>query len=275
MAMLTDGLATVTQLTTTHAAKSAEAASAQARFGLSEALSSLLRVGVEAKLAGDSSAGHETARTQEKVHTPASLLHRLSDELRASGRLEPLALTSVSSGSLVEFESLLHRNPVLQGFAQLLEAMKTAILFTDEEPVRKGQHKARSEPPAKRLVEQIEQFIAKLRSGGTVDLVTAPTQEGVRAVLTLEEQYLNDPSMADLAEGQFKVLGKVIRVIRDPGEYLSLLRKTPFGSMTREKTTELLANFESVGAEGTFAIPKMEWAVEAPVVHVLPLAIYA
>jgi len=113
-----------------------------------------------------------------------------------------------------------------------------------------------------------------LRTGETIDLTTGPLQSGHRAVVTVEEQYLNDPSMGDLVDGTFTVVGKVTRVLPDGEGAISLIRKTALG---RLPTSMLEQSFEGLNAMSSlegFSLPTIEWDIAAPVVQILPVAIY-
>jgi hypothetical protein len=80
--------------------------------------------------------------------------------------------------------------------------------------------------------------------------------------------------MANLVEGEFVVIGKVIRVV-DQDDSISLLRKTAMNVLPDESLSEMFAHFDALSAVQGYQIPKAEWRVHGPAVHILPVAIYA
>ena len=276
VAMLQDGIATVTQVSSRASQSEKREDAVSARFGLSEALTTLLRVDLSGSTKSDRQDGTERQSSEERVHTPASLLHRLRRELfergvasRFDGSVAPKA------GSIIEFDSSLRRNPAVAVMDLLLGLFDLHLAFNEPVPVpakHKGHMKGDDNA---RTRKQMEQFAATLRSGNTVDIVSDPLHNGFRAVITLEEQYLSDPTMADLVDGYFSVLGKVIRVVADANGSINLLRKTPLAAIDDTALTTAFGMFEQLGQMAPIAVPKIEWAIRGPVIHVLPVAVFA
>jgi len=121
---------------------------------------------------------------------------------------------------------------------------------------------------------QMESFISTLVASDTMDLTTAPLKSGYRCVITLEKQYLNDPSMSDLVDGTFRVIGKVTRVISDDEGAISLNRKSAMSRLPGPMMVQLMEVFEGPDLKG-FSLPQMEWEIPGPVMQVLPIAIFA
>ena len=93
-----------------------------------------------------------------------------------------------------------------------------------------------------------------------------------RAVVTLHQEYLNDPTMADLVDGRFTVVGKVVRVVKSADDGVRLLRKSALSVMSPEMLYPILS---SIGEIEGFDIPALEMEVSGPVVQVIPIAVYA
>ena len=62
--------------------------------------------------------------------------------------------------------------------------------------------------------------------GDTIDIIAEAIPGAYKAVVTLESEYLNDPTMADLVDGKFSVVGKVIRTVEAEKGTISLLRQS-------------------------------------------------
>src|SRR5262245_41265086 len=85
VAMLQGGIATVTRVS--EAERESERSSSELRggFGLSQALSSLLKVNLSGKVGAQGEAGTERTSSSDRVHTPASLLFILRNLLMEQG----------------------------------------------------------------------------------------------------------------------------------------------------------------------------------------------
>lgn len=81
--------------------------------------------------------------------------------------------------------------------------------------------------------------------------------------------------MSDLVDGTFSVLGKVVRSIPSSQEAVSLIRKTALSRLPQAKLEELMGLLQSLSGEQGFDLPQLEREIKGPVIHVLPIAIYA
>jgi hypothetical protein len=122
---------------------------------------------------------------------------------------------------------------------------------------------------------QIASFSEMLKAGDTVDIVSDELPCGHRAVITLDTEYLNDPTMADLVDGHFQVVGKVIRVINDSTGSVSLLRKGAVGAMNEQVLEGVFAQFGVALTAGNMNLPPIEWRISGPLIQVIPIAIFA
>lgn len=120
----------------------------------------------------------------------------------------------------------------------------------------------------------MESLSASLKAGGTQDLIADLHPSGSRALLTVEDQFLNDRSLSDLVDGTFRVVGKVSRSIEHNHDSISLLRKTALSRVPAEALTGLTQAIAKLQQEHGFAMPVMEVEVKGPVFQVLPVAIF-
>lgn len=276
VAMMQGGLATVTRINSVASDESRDASKLEGRFGLGGALATLFKVGFSGEGSSDTRSTSQTNTASERVHTPSSLFYELRRDIRKSNQLKELVGDSaVVSGDIVEFKALLRPNPVLQVVMRMAAVMDVMGVFQESPDHNKmSSKKGHPESANAKTGRQLSQFLEKLKTGGTVDIITEPIVMGARAVITLEEKYLNDPSMADLLDGEFSILGKVIRVIERDEDSISLLRKTAFNAMPDRTVDETLEKV-ALSAGTALAIPKLEWRISAPALHVLPVAIFA
>lgn len=277
VAMLRGGIATVTRVSEAERENERTSGELSGGFGLSQALSSLLKVNLSGKVAGQGEAGTERTSSSERVHTPASLLFTLRNLLierelmrSHSGDAAP------SPGEFVEFTASLRRNPLIEALESVSEILEVVLLFQDPpKPQHNKKAIAQGQPDLKKLRSQMEALAASLKAGGTQDLVAQLLPSGGRALLTVEEQALNDPSLSDLVDGTFRVMGKVIRSVPDASSSINLLRKTAMSRVPPEMLQTLIGAFGGLQQEHGFAMPSMEVEIPGPVFHVLPVAIFS
>lgn len=116
-------------------------------------------------------------------------------------------------------------------------------------------------------------MLGAMKAGTTADLITEKLKSGHRSIITLEKQYLNDPSMSDLVDGTFRVIGKVTRVISEDTEAISLNRNTAVGLLPEPVLLQFQAALQSPEIEA-LRLPKLEWEIRGPAIQVLPISIF-
>ncbi|PHZ60197.1 hypothetical protein CRG86_002935 [Photobacterium leiognathi] len=272
LAMLQDGICTVTAINTNSSEASNNNEKLSVGFGLNEAFSTLLKIDLSGSQDKSKSDNRSVETTQEKVHTPVSLFFKLRNLLVEKGHISQLNIDSqVISGDFIEFEGQLNRNPIIETLDSMAEMMSMAEVF-DNKPKAKGKGVPNNE--YKVIREQMQQFSSSLKSGNTTDLTVSNLVSGHNALITVETAFLNDPFMSDLVDGQFKVLGKVIRSVED-GETISLLRKTAMSKMPSPILMQAIGKMSELGSEGGFNIPELKYDIEGRAFQIIPIAIYA
>lgn len=278
IAMLQGGISTVTRITSSESSAGKDQQQYGAAFGLSKAFSTLLKIDVSGtrQKAQEDHTGIQKA--EERVHTPASMFQALRTSLADRKELAMVDKDySPVIRDIIEFSAQLRRNPIIQTMDTLAGLMEMAILFSDEtsHSPRQTGGKPRGPDTNKLVKTQMEKFLEKLKTGHTVDIVSDMLQCGYRAVITLEQEFLNDPTMSDLVDGQFNVLGKVIRVIKDDQNSINLIRKTAISAMPEKNMKEAFSRLSALSHEQGFKTPPLELEIKGPVVQVLPIAIFA
>lgn len=272
LAMLQGGISTVTAVTKLEGSESGTMGSASASVGLSEALSSLFKIGLKAEMETSDKSSNNHSIQEERVHTPASLFYQLRNTLVAKKLLTQINEESkINAGQIVEFTVKLKRNPIIEIMDMMTEMMSMAVLFDDQ---KSGGGKGKSNENAQ-TKKQMEDFSKALKSGNTVDLTASDLPSGHKAVITVEALYLNDPFMSDLVDGEFKVVGKVVRSIADSSESINLIRKTALSRMPSHLLEQMFQQFAVLGTTQGFDIPDLRMEVEGPAIQILPVAIYA
>lgn len=274
LAMMQDGLSRVTKLTTTEGGKESTDTGVKATFGLPQALASLLKIDLSARAGATAEQSGSVAKSEERIHTPASLLFKLRDMMVAEELVQSDVETYLPKiGDLVEFSTTLHRNPLIEAMDTMLSIVEMYTAFID--PPNPGPKGRTTGPDMRKLKPKMELFRDKLKAGGTVDIVSETLSCASTAVITLEEEFLSDPTMADLVDGHFTVLGKIVRVIGNSEETISLVRKAALGALSGGFLPEMFASLETAAKEGAFRIPELQAEIRGPAFQVLPIGIYA
>ena len=126
------------------------------------------------------------------------------------------------------------------------------------------------------MLGQMNDLVTQLNTGQVVDLIATPSAESeANVILTLDMPYATDPSLSDLIDGEYSVLGKVTRSIPDGDEEtINLLRKTSFGPLQASVLDQLKGAFEEIQDDG-IALPPLKTEIESPVIQILPIAVFA
>jgi hypothetical protein len=219
-------------------------------------------------------------KTEQRVHTPTSLFARLRQHLKANGILkEPrqeTGLNGIAPGDFVEMKLVLRRSPLvatLTGFSRLIPLM--ALAESDgKQPQGKGGQGQGKGTGTSTIKKQIEAILEAVSSEGSEDLIGEGVA-GVTVVLTAEQSYFVDPTLNDVIDGEFRVLGKVARVVSDTnGQPISLLRKSPLGIFGDQLVQQFADGFKQLGSKG-LSIPDVHTKIEGPAIQIIPIAIFA
>lgn len=273
LAMLQGGISTVTTVTESSSNTNTDGEKVSAGFGLSEAFSTLLKIDLSGSKEKTVGTEETNTQSQERVHTPASLFFQLRNILLEKEYLKEASLDLPQAGDFVEFEGFLKRNPIVETIDSLAEMMDIAEAFEDKPQQKKGRRNQPSEN--QKIKQQMVKFSDALKAGSTIDLSSASLKYGYTAVVTVETCFLNDPMMSDLVDGQFKIIGKVIKSVNDSSDSINLLRKTALSKMPSALMLEALGHLSSLGSEQGFDIPDLKLEIEGPAIQILPIAIYA
>lgn len=275
LAMLQDGISTVRAINTSNGDSSAQGQKLSAGFGLSEAFSTLLKIDLSGSKETSGSQNHNVDTNEEKVHTPASLFFKLKNLMNEQSHLHELkAESEIKAGDFIEFEGQLNRNPIIEVIDSMSEMMNIAQTFQTPEKTQNPKSQKQPQNEYKVIQQQMQKFSESLKAGNTIDLTMNNLSSGHNALITVETAFLNDPLMSDLVDGQFRVLGKVIKTVQH-GETIDLLRKTAISKMPSPLLLQAFEHLTQLGTDGGFNIPEIRWNIEGPAFQVIPIAIYA
>ena len=137
---------------------------------------------------------------------------------------------------------------------------------------QKGNNKKNDEMST--IKNQIASLLSSLKGGDTMDLTTPPLLSSHRAVISIETKNLNDPTMSDLVDGTFRVVGKVTRCVKVGKGSISLNRKSAFNRLPSSVLEQFKIAFQAPELT-EMDLPELEWEINGPAIQVLPIAIFA
>lgn len=271
VAMSQGGIATVTKVTESSTSSEQKTGKISTSFGLSDAFATLLKINLSADKSEGSESGSLQNTSEERVHTPNSLFFNLRNWLRQEEKLKNYTDNLPNPGDFIEFEASLRRSPIIVGIDAITKLMELSEVFTTPSQSKKGPKNKPSELTV--MTKQLNSLSESLKEGGSRDLIADDINDKYKAVLTVEEQFLNDITMSDIVDGTFKVVGKVIRVVSNDQNSINLLRKTPLAHAP-EIMTQFVEAFQNLDSD-TFSMPEMQTEVGGPAIQVLPIAIFS
>ncbi|GHA72663.1 hypothetical protein SAMN04487941_2454 [Pontibacter akesuensis] len=208
----------------------------------------------------------------QKVHTPNSLFAKMRASLTETGIIRKENFMQSSSGEFVEFKAILRKNPIIDNLESYFSIFRMALSF-DDKP--QGKPQKQEQQNNRKMLEQFEGLVNQLKTEGSLDLVGEHLgEEAFSTVLTIDRDYLNDPSLSDIADGEFTILGKVIKVInQESGGSINLLRKTSLSKVNDVLLSQMFSGFQNLDQHG-LKNADFKREVEAPVIQVVPIAIF-
>lgn len=275
IAMMRDGMSTITKVSVQGTELNSSTGEISGGFGLGSALSSLLKMDMSIKDSSKNQSEQNETKSEERVHTPASILFNLLRDMKSGKIITPITNeNSPKIGDFVEFDAVLTRNPMVETIDAFSELMKVATTLTEDPEMSNNQRK-KAKAENDQIIQKMDDFGKLLKAGNTIDLVAKDVNSSLSALVTVETAFLNDPLMSDLVEGQFKILGKVIKVVKKGETPISFLRKSALSKMPDEILNEVFDAFSTLKSEQGFALPDNKYALDGPAFQVIPIAIYA
>lgn len=263
LATIEDGFSEVKNIQTSKSKNREE--DAEANIGMSN-LFALFSVGLK----GNLKSGNSSDQTimEERTHTTVSLFQKLKADLEAA-QLINRDIDTYKIGDFVEIQGNLKTNPLIEMLSALKELMALANLFSDK-PKNNQSKKDKLMSDAK-FNAQIEGLINGLQAGGKKDIICEAS--GLKVVLPTDENYFLNNNMSEITDGNYKILGKVVQIYKDSGE-ISLLRNTVFSKLQLDKMKEFRDVFNDPALADFVGNGGITTTIEAPVIMIIPIAIY-
>lgn len=224
--------------------------------------------------------------SEERVFTPASLFSRLRNILITRELLAPITSDCdhqlLCPETFVEFPAILRKNPVIDAFESLVSLFEFASVFQPSQPRAlqaksnngAGRNIAASTPASADVLKLVKGFLENSRRSQRMDLVATMVGSNTTAVVPIELDYFTDKTPASIIDGQFVVLGKIVRAVAENQGAIQLLRGTELACFRDEALETLVDAFASANNHG-IRMPTLVTKVQGPAIQVIPIAIYA
>lgn len=258
LAILEDGFSMVSEINSSSTTLTSGSENINASFSTSNLLNKLLKIELGAQSSNDSNDQSSINSKTEKVHTGASLLSKFRSELLEMELLttvtneKKLEINKIEAGDFVEVSGELLKNPMVNILEKFIDVFRMADIFADKPELgSKKQYSTKKSKDAE-IVNQMQKFLEELKVTGTIDFIMK--NEDGTIVLSAQEKYLQNDNISELLGGNFKVLGKVIKVCKDEDDSINLLRKTTLDVLDDDSLNEFMSVFKDEELSGS--IPK-------------------
>lgn len=279
LAMMEDGFSFLQNIKSTSSEKLDTEKHLESEVGVKNVFAFL---GVSLKAGGSKKdqTGLTNESSSERVHTPNSLFGKMRTALYDGGLVTINPGIDIDTGQFVEMKVTLKKNPMVSTLETMASLLETAIIFMNagEEASKqpgKPHHIKKAPNENVKILDQMKLMLTQLNQGNTIDLLAQPVDgTPYRLVLTVDPSFLADPRMSDLIDGDYTVLGKVSKVIKEDTNTINLLRKTSFGKMNAAMINSFKSPLAQMGENG-FEIEDLSTEITGPAIQVIPIAIFA
>lgn len=291
LAIVEDGFSQLQTIRTTQSASTSTSKEASADVGIRNVFA-FLNLGVKGSASKQGDKAAQKEMEEQRVFTPASLFSRLRDSLKENKLLLSIDdkenESKLKPGVFIEFSAVLRKNPLVAYMEGVIELFETGIFFqnfsssTAEQPVQSGVKpgsKKKTQPIKKKedksTLNEMKKFANMLTQEGSLDLVTDSIGASeLKAVVPVQMAYFADESPADIIDGDYVILGKVVRHIASKEGSINMLRSTPLAHFPEEALDSLSAAFADLGSQLT-SLGEFTTQIPGPVIQIVPIAIFA
>lgn len=293
LAALEDGVAYGADVRRRQQRQSTTAGSGDAPLAEPQAsiLASLFDFNLRGEITGNNAVGDSEEVTLIRKHTEASLFMRLRRLLQSNALLTEIdsvqLLPSIRHSSLVEITGQITRNPlsdILEAFSRFATFMGVAIPAGNSPKPQgskshQGNQRRQQLPGGQAAAVSIDQPTLDLFSrmqkdmeeSKVLDVVMHPmTIPDLTVVIALGVEFMQQGTLDYILSGNFTVLGKVSRVLKED-ETINLFQRSAFSFFD---SSLVGSAFEGIQKSDGLNLSKQASVVKAPALQIIPLAIY-
>jgi len=288
IAMIEDGFSHLQTVQTSRKRGSSSEGGAESEIGSSN-IFAFLGVKLKGHVSGKKDNEEQSVATQERIHTPSSLFSKLYQRLTDDSSIVYLSsststkLSDLKPGNIVEISGLLHKSPLLNLLEHALRMAEMLNMLPDSPQEASSDQPPSDSPDQKKstliesppLASQIRSMIQELRAGEAVDLVCSlADHSAIRAVIPVYQTYFFNQTMSEVIDGEYRVLGKVTRVVpREVDGTINLFRYSGLGLYEQRILNQMLSQLEGLKGAG-LQIGEITPVIKAPALQLIPIAIF-
>lgn len=272
--------------------------SGKGNFGIN--VYSLFKLGLEGSKNQEETDESNREKEEGRVHTYGSLMNRLIknlDEIDVIKKVEDEeSWGKIVESDFVELKGNFIPNPIVNSLTRLNNLMNLFIKFAEKKlippydnlnnpPIPEGIPKQKIKDYKKELKRKADGDLKNMKSLVTMledisgDLENENYQKYIielkglsdhKIVTYLFSEFIRDRSGVELPNGEFKILGKVVRIVEGANS-IDLLEGTAVGL-----SDEIIAGFvAALGDMSTkFNLQEIFFKVKAPAIQIIPIAVY-
>lgn len=215
LAILQDGFSMVSEISTTSQESNDVSGTTKGEMSSGSLLNRVLKIKLGAEVSGEKKQEEQWVSKEARFHTSASLFSEFRRQLIEHDMLTCMASDSldiheIQIGDFIEVEGALMKNPLIDILEKFISVYRMSKIFS--EPVAVGHKKQASQKELAEdaQIQQMRALLEELRVTGTLDFVLKSDRASL--VLSAQEKYLENDNISELIGGNFKILGKVIKI---------------------------------------------------------------
>lgn len=277
LAIIEDGFSMLSEVSSVNQHSEKKDMKVSGGISTNSMLSKLLKIELNGNAGKENNANESTQSRIEKVHTNVSLLSKFRSKLINNNLLacqdeKVLDFSKIKSGDFIELEGQLQKNPMIDIMEKFIDVFRMIEIFSEKAELGAKKAIASKKNENNALLKQIKAFLEELKHTGTIDFILESNTGTL--VLSAQEQYLSNDNISEIIGGNFKVLGKVIKVCNEDEDSINLLRKTTLNILNQDMLTKFMSFFKSQELE-QFNLPELRFKIDSPSAIIIPVAIYS
>lgn len=275
LAIIEDGFSQFSNIVETESEDGKLSANTEASLGTTNALAFLgISLGAKAGAAAETAAASQSQTTKTKIHTPTSLFHIYREYLHEQQFLQTITsdtkLESIVPGSFIEIHGSLEENPISALFYSISEMMTSPLmkLIKKQPTTQPSKGKGKSGYQDKEILRIIHSLVDESSNDLIVKAID-PSELSV--LLATQEKYFMEGWRRDIIDGEFTVVGKVIKNVSATSEVITLVNQGLLKYLPQQTLEELVASMTIDSSQ--MNLPELKISLEPPAMKVYPIAI--
>lgn len=225
-----------------------------------------------AKLKGSNTQQDQQTVSEERIHTPTSLFEKLLEHLEDNGLLKDVSKESdiklMETGDFIRVKGTVSVNPLIKAFDSMYHMINMVASISG-----KGSGN-NSSGDIKKVSDQIKKFNDNMKVTGLIDLLQR-NENGFDAVSQADIRFFENENIGILENGEYTVIGKVIKIATEDTEPINLLRNTSLSAAGDLLIDQMLSGFQTEDIKKSgINIPRITSSVQKGIL-IIPIAIYA